>query len=71
MTPESNLVMLADVEARRALRGRALRYEVLAPVGAWLGCGRLRVLRVKPQAEGDAAPLHVTLGYESYERPDR
>lgn len=71
MTPESNLVMVTDVEARRALRGRALRYEVLAPVGAWLGRGHLRVLRVKPQAEGDAACLHVTLGYESYERLER
>lgn len=71
MTPESNLVMLSDVEARRALRGRAFRYDVLAPVGAWLGCGRLRVLRVKPQGDGDAAELHVTLGYESYERRER
>lgn len=71
MTPESNLVMLTDVEARRALRGRAIHYEVLAPVGAWLGRGLLRVLRVKPQVEGDTASLHLTLGYESYERPER
>jgi hypothetical protein len=63
--------MLTDVEARRALSGRTLRYEVLAPVGSWLGCGDLRVLRVKPQADGDTAELQITLGYESYERPER
>ena len=57
--------MMSDTEVREALRGRRLRYAVVAPYGNWLGKGRLRVLRVKP-AEEDT--LDVTLGYESYER---
>ncbi len=56
--------MLTDVEARRAVGERRVRVSVLAPVGAWLGVGDLRVLRVR--ADGD--DLNFTLGYASYER---
>jgi hypothetical protein len=68
-SPEtSDLVMLTDVEARRALGDRSIRYNMQAPLGAWLGVGRLRVLRVKPSG---ADGVEIDLGYESYERCDR
>jgi hypothetical protein len=61
-------MLMPEVEARRALRGRRLRICLLAPHGAWLGCGALRVLRLKCHSD-DSADL--TVGYESYERiPD-
>jgi hypothetical protein len=67
VTEASDLTMMTDVEARRALTGRELRYRVLSPLGAWLGRGSLRVLRVKA-IEDNAAGLDVILGYESYEK---
>jgi hypothetical protein len=58
--------MLApEVEARRALRGHRLRFSVLAPFGPWIGCGTLRVLRLKTNDDESA---ELTVGYESYER---
>ena len=58
--------MLApEVEARRALRDRRLRLSVLAPYGAWIGCGSLRVLRL---TMNDDETADLTVGYESYER---
>ena len=60
-----DLALMTDVAARRALRGRRLRVTVLAPLGGWLGRGRLRVLR----ASGDQSEsVHLVLGYESYEK---
>jgi hypothetical protein len=60
-----DLMLVPEVEARRALRGRALRLFVLAPFGAWVGCGTLRVLRLKINDDESA---DLTVGYESYER---
>jgi len=67
VTDPSDLVMLTDVEVRRTLAGRRLRYSVLSPVGVWLGRGSLRVLRVKPLND-EAGGLDLVLGYESYEK---
>jgi hypothetical protein len=57
-----DLVLMPEVEARRALGDRPIRLEVLVPYGSWAGCGRLRVLRLK--MTDDAAEL--TVGYEAY-----
>ena len=59
------LVLVPEVMARRALRARAVRLQVLAPIGPWVGCGALRVLRLK--VYGDHS-TEVTAGYEWYER---
>ena len=58
-------MLVPEVEARRALRGRQTRLQVLAPYGAWAGRGSLRVLRVKVDESGAA---EVVAGYESYEK---
>jgi hypothetical protein len=57
------LVLIREVQARRALRKHPLRLRVLAPAGAWIGCGTLRVLRVKFGEDGQA---DIAAGYESY-----
>ena len=57
------LILVPEVQARRALRDHALRLHVLAPHGAWLGCGALRVLRLKINEDRSA---DVVAGYESY-----
>jgi hypothetical protein len=57
------LILVAEVQARRALRDHALRLHVLAPHGAWLGCGALRVLRLRINEDRSA---DVVAGYESY-----
>jgi hypothetical protein len=56
-------VLVPEIQARRALAGARLRFNVLAPPGAWIGCGRLRVLRVRSEDDGT---IGVTAGYESY-----
>ncbi|MHB8140499.1 MAG: hypothetical protein ACYDA5_02190 [Vulcanimicrobiaceae bacterium] len=63
----TDVILLRETEARRALHGVELRVRVLAPVGPWLGSGALRVLRASYR---DAAQKAVDLivGYESYER---
>jgi len=61
----SETMLMPEVEARSALRSRRLRTNLLAPYGSWLGCGTLRVLRVKIGEDGAA---DLTVGYESYER---
>ncbi|HEY5257595.1 MAG TPA: hypothetical protein VIJ12_04375 [Candidatus Baltobacteraceae bacterium] len=63
-----DLVLMTDVAARRALRGRRLRVTVLAPLGGWLGRGRLRVLRASGDARDANESVHLMLGYESYEK---
>ncbi|HZV77299.1 MAG TPA: hypothetical protein VFF63_06060 [Candidatus Babeliales bacterium] len=66
-----DLVLVPEVQARRVLRGRSIRLRVLAPYGSWIGCGRLRVLRLILQqghdsgVAGDGA-VELTVGYESY-----
>jgi hypothetical protein len=58
------LILVPEVQARRALRKQPLRIHVLAPHGAWIGCGTLRVLRLKIQEDRSA---ELTVGYESYQ----
>lgn len=57
------LILVPEVQARRALRNHALRLHVLAPHGAWLGCGALRVLRLRVNEDRSA---DLVAGYESY-----
>lgn len=57
------LILVREVLARRALHDHALRLHVLAPHGTWLGCGALRVLRLKINEDRSA---DVVAGYESY-----
>lgn len=57
-------MLVPEVLARLALRDRRVRVDVLRPFGAWMGCGVLRVLRLK--MHGDAT-ADLTVGYESYE----
>ena len=57
------LILVPEMQARRALRNHALRLHVLAPHGAWLGCGALRVLRLKINEDRSA---DIVAGYESY-----
>lgn len=59
-----DLTLMTEVQARAALSGRPVHISVLAPVGLWLGVGRLRVLRAAEQA----GTMHLTCGYESYEK---
>jgi hypothetical protein len=61
----NELTLVPEVDARRALRERRLRLSVLAPYGAWIGCGTLRVLRLKMNDDESAV---LTVGYESYRR---
>lgn len=58
------LILAPEVQARRALQADRLRLQVLVPPGSWLGCGKLRVLRVRLDEAGAA---DVTAGYEAYE----
>lgn len=57
------LILVPEMQARRAMRNYALRLHVLAPHGAWLGCGALRVLRLKINEDQSA---EIVAGYESY-----
>ena len=58
------MMLVPEVQARLALRGHALRLHVLAPYGTWIGCGALRVLRLKMNDDESA---ELTVGYESYQ----
>jgi hypothetical protein len=58
-------MLVPEVTARRVLREHRLRFSVLAPFGAWIGHGTLRVLRLKVNDDESA---DLTVGYESYER---
>ena len=62
---EDDWALAPQVDAARALGDRSPRLVVLAPRGAWIGCGTLRVLRVRSR-EDDS--IELTAGYESYER---
>lgn len=59
-----DLTLMTEVQARAALSGRPIAISVVAPVGAWLGVGRLRVLR----AAEHTGMMHLMCGYESYEK---
>jgi hypothetical protein len=59
-----DLTLMTEVQARAALSGRPVHISVLAPVGSWLGVGRLRVLRAAEQM----GMMHLMCGYESYEK---
>ena len=58
-----DLILMPEVEARRALADRPIRLHTLVPYGSWIGCGALRVLRLKIEEDGSA---DVTAGYDSY-----
>jgi hypothetical protein len=61
--PLEDLVLMSEVEARRALSGQSIAFSVLAPVGSYAGRGTLRVLRVRPREQ----LVELVCGYESYE----
>jgi hypothetical protein len=61
-----DLTLLPEVQARRKLHKRPVRIAVLAPYGAWIGCGTLRVLRLKVPPQDDDV-VELTVGYESYQ----
>ena len=61
-----DLILTPEVQARRALRDRRIRLQMLVPPGTWFGCGRLRVLRVKMNEPFDK-DVEITVGYEAYE----
>ncbi len=62
-----DLVLMPETAARRLLSDRPLSLRVLAPIGAWFGCGKLRVLRVRESDDG----IELITGYESYCRAER
>jgi hypothetical protein len=59
-----DVVLVPEVEVRRSLGARPIRLRVLAPYGAWIGSGKLRVLRLKMN-DGE---VELVAGYESYRR---
>lgn len=61
-----DLTLMSEVAARAALAGRRVRLSVLAPVGATLGVGTLRVLRATERDD----VIDLVCGYESYDRAD-
>ncbi|GEM_PF-2997417 len=69
----ADLALMEFLEARRLL-GRVTSFSVLRPVYPALGCGKLRVLRIRPsRGSGQASESgewEVLAGYESYERID-
>jgi hypothetical protein len=62
----TELTLIPEVEARRALAGRMLRLSLLMPPYLAAGVGALRILRVieRPGA------ADLIAGYERYERLD-
>jgi hypothetical protein len=58
------LALLPEVDARRVLAGRNVRFRLLAPPFAAFGVGTLRVLRVTERGE----VTEIVAGYERYER---
>lgn len=67
--PLDQLVLMPEVDARRALTGRHVTLRVLAPVGHYAGCGTLRVLRARPVAADDE--IELVCGYDSYRPFDK
>ncbi len=60
-----DLTLMPEVRARRVLADRAIRLHTLVPYGSWIGCGTLRVLRLRIDEDGAA---DLTVGYESYRK---
>lgn len=60
-----DLVLMPWVDARRKLAGRDHTLRILTPPYPAVGCGTLRVLRVR---ESGVWPLDVLCGYERYQR---
>lgn len=58
-----DLILMPEVQARRVLADRPIRLHTLVPYGSWIGCGALRVLRLKIEEDGSTC---LTVGYESY-----
>ncbi len=56
--------MMTEVRARRILSERQVAFSILTPLYHALGCGKLRVLRIRQTGER----LEMIAGYESYER---
>ncbi len=59
-----DVILVPEVRARLALGNRPLQLHVLAPFGSWIGCGALRVLRLKVNEDRSC---DLTVGYESYQ----
>lgn len=66
--PLDDLVLMPEVDARRALAGQPVAVRVLAPVGHYAGRGTLRVLRVRPFEAPAGEKIELVCGYESYQR---
>lgn len=73
----ADFALMDYVQAREKLAAQlapstVLRFSVLGPVYPALGCGKLRVLRVRPMGRAAEVPepetIEVIAGYESYER---
>jgi hypothetical protein len=64
LTDGPSLVLLPECEARAQLAGRTLSFQLLRPPFPALGCGALRVLRVREEA----GTTQLVAGYERYER---
>ena len=65
--PLDQIVLMPEVDARRALAGQAVSLRVLAPVGHYAGRGALRVLRVRPFEREERPVIELVCGYEAYE----
>ncbi|HEX3456432.1 MAG TPA: hypothetical protein VHR97_00610 [Candidatus Baltobacteraceae bacterium] len=59
----ADVILLPEVRARLALGNQHLHLHLLAPLGSWIGCGTLRVLRLKINEDRSC---DLTVGYESY-----
>jgi len=59
-----DVILVPEVRARLALENRPLHLHLLAPLGSWIGCGALRVLRLKINEDRSC---DLTVGYESYQ----
>ena len=58
-----DVILMPEVRARLALETQRLRMRVLVPFGSWIGCGTLRVLRLKINDDRSA---DIVAGYDSY-----
>lgn len=66
-----DLILMPEVEARRLLCDRPIHFRMLAPYGSWIGCGKLRVLRLRvddsaPDLPPERRGVELTVGYEAY-----
>ena len=59
-----DLILTSEAAVRRLLGQRVGAFSVLAPLGAYAGCGALRVLRMRQHGENR---VELVCGYERYE----